>query len=310
MKKLMLTIISGCFIAFPLMAQPAQPAAQPTAQPAAQPAAVSEAPAALEPTPGELITEEIDETKLTEEEKAALKRNLKAEEIWKNADYRDYDRAFTELHQLSKSFSNNKYRLALSAYQSGVNVIIKMQDEIELFRKESANSKHLNEKWYWQVVDRKAKEERQISAMKRAAKIDAVTYFTRSINHLDDITNPELREKPGFKRLLSAVYRNWIMYQFDLGNIPQTIHVLELYIDIDENEKEYPAHKYLAQCYAFQENMIERYGMGTEDQMFRFRYKKNVHLLRATELKYGKTSPEYKHIINLVNRDEIISVQP
>jgi hypothetical protein len=56
--------------------------------------------------------------------------------------------------------------------------------------------------------------------------------------------------------------------------------------------------------------MIKKYKMGTEDQMLRFRYKKNVHLLRATELKYGKESAEYKHVVTLVNRDEIISIMP
>ncbi|MCE9599993.1 MAG: hypothetical protein K8S54_18680 [Spirochaetia bacterium] len=267
-------------------------------------------PTPYEPTPGELVTEEINEAELSPEQREVRDRNLRAEEIWKNADYRDYNRAFAELHQLSKAFANNKYRLALSSYQSGVNTIIKMRDEVELYRKESAETKRLNEKWYWQIVDRKAKEERVLSNMRRTAKLEAVTYFTRAINHLDEIKNPDLREKPAFKKLLAAVYRNWIMYQFDLGNLPQTIPILELYIEIDQNEKEYPAHKYLAQAYSFQENMIRKYGVGTEDQMFRFRYKKNVHLLRATELKYGKESAEYKHVVNLVNRDEIISVQP
>lgn len=267
-------------------------------------------PTPFEATPGELISEEIDLTQLSDEEKRIRDRNLRAEELWKNADYRDYNRAFAELHQLSRAFANNKYRLALSNYQSGVNTIIKMRDEVELFRKEKAEEKHLNEKWYWQIVDRKAQEERIIRRMKDKAKLEAVTYFTRAINHLDEIRNPDLREKPAFKRLLSAVYRNWVMYQFDLKNLPQAIPILELYLEIDENEKEYPAHKYLAQCYAFQEAMIKKYKVGTEDQMFRFRYKKNVHLLRAAELKYGKESAEYKHVVNLVNRDEIISVQP
>ena len=267
-------------------------------------------PTPFEPTPGELVSEEINEDLLSDEQKRILARNMKAEELWKNADYRDYNGAFSDLHKLSKAFANNKYRLALSAYQSGVNTIIKMRDEVELYRKQNSEAKHLNEKWYWQVVDRKAREERVIAKMKRQAKLESVTYFTRAINHMDDITNPDLREKPAFKTLLSAIYRNWIMYQYDLSNLPQTIPILELYIEIDDNEKEYPAHKYLAQAYAFQENMIKKYKMGTEDQMLRFRYKKNVHLLRAAELKYSKDSPEYKHIVNLVNRDEIISVQP
>ncbi len=283
---------------------------QPQNQP--QPATVINPanPTPYEPTPGELVTEEIDESQLTEEQKIVRARNLRSEELWKNADYRDYDPSFTELHRLSKAFANNKYRLALSSYQAGVNTIIKMRDEVELFRKQSAETRRYAEKWYWQVVDRKAQEERIINRMKKQAKQDAVTYFTRAINYLDEIVNPDLREKEPFKRLLSAVYRNWVMYQYDLGNIPQTIPILEHYIQIDENEKEYPAHKYLSQAYAFQENIIKRYGLGTEDQMLRFKYKKNVHLLRATELKYGKESAEYKHVVTLVNRDEIISVMP
>lgn len=267
-------------------------------------------PTPYEPSPGELVTEEVDESTLSDEAKQIRARNLKAEELWKNADYRDYDPSFTERHRLSKAFANNKYRLALSSFQSGVNAIIKMRDEVELFRKQAAEAKRLNEKWYWQVVDRKAQEERQIGRMRRQAKMEAVTYFTRAINYMDEILNPDLREKEPFKRLLSAIYRNWVMYQYDLGNLPQSIPIIELYLELDQNEKEYPAHKYLSQCYAFQENMIKRYKMGTEDQMFRFRYKKNVHLLRATELKYGKESAEYKHVVNLVNRDEIISVMP
>lgn len=267
-------------------------------------------PTPYEATPGELVTEQIDEASISEEGKKIRARNLKAEELWKNADYRDYNQAFSELHQLSKSFANNKYRLALSAYQAGVNTIIKMRDEVELYRKTSSEAKRLNEKWYWQIVDRKTSEERHVKRVQKKAKLDSVTYFTRSINHLDDIRNPDLREKPAFKRLLAAVYRNWVMYQFDLGNLPQCIAILELYIEIDENEKEYPSHKYLAQSYAFQERVIQKYRGGTEDQMFRYRYKKNVHLLRATELKYGKDSAEYKYVVNLVNRDEIISVSP
>lgn len=316
MKRIALAILlSGLYIS-PIFGQ-AQPGAnqQPgAAQPAAGNDTVAQgnpaSPTPFEPTPGELISEEIDESKLTEEQKRTLQRNLKAEELWKNADYRDYNPAFSDLHKLSRAFANNKYRLALSAYQSGVNTIIKMRDDVELYRKQNDEAKHLDEKWYWQVVDRKAREERVISRKKRTAKLESVTQFTRAINHLDDITNPDLRERPAFKKLLSAVYRNWIMYQFDLGNMPQTIPILELYIEIDDNEKEYPAHKYLAQAYSFQENIIKKYKVGSEDQMLRFRYKKNVHLLRAAELKYGKDSPEYKHVVNLVNRDEIISVQP
>ena len=267
-------------------------------------------PTPFEATPGELVSEEIDLQSLSEKERKNLDRNQKAESLWNNADYRDYDKSFTELYKLSRSFANNKYRLALSSYQAGVNSIIKMRDAVENFRKDNETAKHMGEKWYWQVIDRKAQEERVIRRMQRKAKIDAVTYFTRGVNHLDEIASSSLREKIAFKRLLSNIYRNWILYQFDLGNIPQCTRMLELYIQIDNNEKEYPAHKYLSQSYAFQENLVLKYGKNAnESDLLRFRYKKNVHLLRATELKYGKESVEYKHIVNLVNRDDIISLQ-
>ena len=266
-------------------------------------------PSPFEAMPGEIVSEEIDVEKLSEEERSIRDRNLRSGELWKNADYRNYDKSFAVLHKLSIAFANNKYRQALSAYQSGINTIIKMREDEEILRKESEDQTRLSEKWYWQVIDRKAREERVIRIMQRKAKLQSVSYFTRSIQYLDEILNKEMREKPVFKQLLSAVYRNWVLHQFDMGNLPQCIPILELYVQIDENEKEYQAHKYLSQCYAFQENLHKKYGAGTEEQFLRFRYKKNVHLLRATELKYGKDSAEYKHIVNLLNRDEIIATQ-
>lgn len=258
---------------------------------------------------GELVPEEED-ADLTDDQKERRKVVQEQEALWKNPDFKAYNKNFQELHTLSKAFANNKFRLALSNYQSGINVLFKNRDWVEQYRKEEAEKKRLDEKWYWQKVDRKAREERVVSREKNTSKQAALNYFTRSINHLDEIKNPDLRERPEFKRLLSDVYRNWVMVEYDLQNLPQTIPILELYIEIDDNEKEYPAHKYLASAYAFEENMIKKYGGGSEDQMLKYRYKKNVHLLRATELKYGKDSPEYKHIVNLVNRDEVISVTP
>lgn len=259
---------------------------------------------------GELIADDDTDAGLSEDERKKKKETLKHEAMWKNQDFVGYNKAFEELHRLSKAFANNKYRLALSAYQSGMNTILKMRESIEQYRKEQAEKKRLDEKWYWQKIDRKANEERYIAREKMAAKLAAVTYFTKAINHLDDITNPDLKETDAYKTLLSSVYRSWIMAEYDTQNYPQCIPILELYLEIKENEKEYPAHKYLASCYSFEENTLRKYKAGTDDQIQKLKYKKNVHLLRATELKYGKGTVEYKHIVDLVNKDEVISVNP
>jgi len=97
---------------------------------------------------GELIAD--DEAGLSDEEKARKKDIIKQEAMWKNPDYVGYNKAFEDLHKLSKAFANNKYRLALSAYQSGMNSILKMRENIEQYRKEQAEKKRLDEKWYWQ----------------------------------------------------------------------------------------------------------------------------------------------------------------
>jgi hypothetical protein len=277
------------------------------AQKTEEPAKTGEGQQGQQEIPGELVKD-------VEPDEAAgeLKKNdlIKQEALWKNPDFVGYYKAFHELHKLSKAFANNKYRLALSAYQSGMNTVLKMREHVEQYRKEQAEKKRLDEKWYWQKVDRRANEERYIGREKMSAKLAAVTFFTKAINHLDEITNPDLRETEAYKALLSAVYRSWIMAEYDTQNYPQCIPILELYLEINQNEKEYPAHKYLASCYAFEENTLRKYKGGSEDQIQRLKGKKNVHLLRATELKYGKGSIEYKHIVDLVNRDEIIAVTP
>jgi hypothetical protein len=191
-----------------------------------------------------------------------------------------------------------------------MNTILKMREGVDLYRKEQAEKKRMNEKYYWQKMDRKSREEAYIYKEKMAAKLAAVTYFTKAINHLDEIANPDLRERNEYKTLLSSVYRSWVMYEYDTDNLPQCIPILELYLEIDENEKEYPAHKYLASSYAFEEKTLKNYGKASTDQLEKVRYKKNFHLLRATELKYGKGSIEYKYIVDLVNRDGIIAVTP
>ncbi|NBU98093.1 MAG: hypothetical protein EBS19_07770 [Spirochaetia bacterium] len=257
---------------------------------------------------GELIVD--DEAGLSDDEKARKKDIIKQEAMWKNPDFVGYNKAFEDLHKLSKAFANNKYRLALSAYQSGMNSILKMRENVEQFRKEQAEKKRLDEKWYWQKIDRRANEERYVQREKMAAKLAAVTYFTKAINHLDDIKNADLREEKAYKTLLSSVYRAWIIAEFDTQNYPQCIPILELYLELDANEKEYPAHKYLASCYSFEENTMKKYKGGSDDQIQKLKNKKNMHLLRATELKYGKGSIEYKHIVDLVNKDEVIAVTP
>lgn len=253
-----------------------------------------------------------DNNEKTEEEKnEELAKADEAEAKWHNPDYRPYISSFDDLVKLSDAYAENKLRLALSNYQTGRSLIQKMREDVQRFQEEAAEAKRLNEKWYWQTIDRKAREERIIFGKKQKAKIKAVTFFTRAIKHLDDIQNKKIREKDEFKDLTANVYRDWVVQQYDLGNIPQTVDLLERYIKLDPKfEKEVSPHKYLSSAFAFKENLLTKYDAGTEQQRLFLKKKKNEHLLRAAELKYGKDSPEYEEILEQVNRDEVIAIAP
>jgi hypothetical protein len=230
---------------------------------------------------------------------------------WLNPDFKSYVKALDELVKLSDDYAQNKYRLALANYQTGKSLMQKMRENVQRFREESEETLRLNEKWYWQTMDRKNREEKKISEDKRTAKLKAVTYFTRAVHHLDEIDNPKVKESNEYKALLSNIYRDWAIAQYDLGNIPQIIDVLNRYIALDRKYEEIPEpHKYLASAYAFQQKMMEKYGAGSDQEITYFKKMKNKHLLRATELMYGKDTPEYNRIMENVNKDEVIAITP
>ena len=238
-------------------------------------------------------------------------KNAPETNLWLNPDFKSYVKALDELVRLSDDYAQNKYRLALANYQTGKSLMQKMREGVQRYREESEETLRLNEKWYWQTMDRKNHEEKKINEDKRTAKLKAVTYFTRAVRHLDEIENPKVKESQEYKALLSNIYRDWAMAQYDLGNIPQIIDVLNRYIALDRKYEEIAEpHKYLSSAYAFQEKILDKYGAGSEQDKTYFKRMKNKHLLRATEIMYGKDTPEYNRIMETVNQDEIIAITP
>ena len=257
----------------------------------------------------EIVSEKETLDTLNEEEKKAYNQKLYTKELWKNVDYRNYDKNYDILYTYSNTYINNKYKLALAAYQAGISSMIKMREQEAVIRQENQSKLRLYERWYWQTLDRKNRDRRTISDLQLRAKARAVVYFTRAIKHLNDISNKEVRAKSSFQRLLSSVYRNWVLNQYDLKNLVQCIPVLELYLQIGENDKEYLAHQYLSQCYSFKERMLKKGNAGSEEQLNGIVIKKNRHFLRAMELRYGVDSPEYNNVMKMLNKDGAITEQ-
>ena len=224
---------------------------------------------------------------------------------WRVRDFRPYIKAIVELEKLNKEYSDNLLKLAIDEYSTGLDILEDMENEVIKMKTANKQKKFLNERFYWQEIDRKNREIRVIARKKFAAKMKAVTYFTKSINYLDDIANSEVKGEPKYVNFQSRLYQVYVSTQYDLRNFKPCIPILERYVTLgDKNKKDVWAYKYLSSCYGYMERVLTKYKHATEDEILQYKEKKNRSMLTAVELKYGADSPHFKHIQEIVGRDE------
>ncbi len=224
---------------------------------------------------------------------------------WRVRDFRPYIQAIEELEKLNKDYSDNLLKLAIDEYATGLDILEDMENEVIKMKTANREKKYLNERFYWQEIDRKNSEMRQIARKKFEAKMRAVTYFTRAINYLDTIANVEVKQEDKYVNFQSRLYQVYVSTQYDLLNYKPCIPILERYITIGERQKgDMWAYKYLASCYGYMQKVLEKYQRNAEDEILQYKIKKNRSLLTATELKYGAESPHFKRMQELVEQDE------
>jgi len=224
---------------------------------------------------------------------------------WRIRDFQPYVKAIEELEKLNKEYSENLLKLSIDEYSTGLDILEDMENELVKIVEANKGKKNLNERWYWQEIDRKNQEQRQIAMKKYEAKMKSVTYFTKSINFLDQIQNVEVKKDPKFINFQARLFQAYVSSQYDLANMKPCIPILERYLTLSEkNKKDIWAYKYLASCYGYMEAVLAKYKHATEDQIMDYRNKKNKSMLQAVELKYGVDSPHYKHMQEVVQSNE------
>lgn len=238
----------------------------------------------------------------------------KAKDGWMTTDYKPYMSTIKDLEKLSKEYSDFLLKRSIDEYSKGFDTLEDMQSEIIRLKEIYKNTKYLNEKWYWQEVDRKNAQDRYISRLKIEAKMKSVTYFTRAINTLDEIKSNELKNNEKFIDYKSKLFRIYVSVQYDLGNMKPCIPILERYVTMrDENRKDIWAYKYLSSCYAVMEAMLDKSAKTNEEDIIYYKNKKNHSTLMAVELQYGIESPEYKEVQKIIQlderRSEVINIQ-
>lgn len=238
--------------------------------------------------------------------KAADVAKVEPEDIgWRIRDYKPYIKAIKELEKLNKEYSENLLKLSIDEYATGLDILEDMEGEVLKMKTSNRNKKFLNERFYWQEIDRKNQEQRQVAMKKYEAKMKAVTYFTKSINYLDEIHNIEVRQDPKFVNFQTRLFQVYVSTQYDLNNLKPCIPILERYITLSEkNKKDIWAYKYLSSCYGYMERVLGKYKHASEGEINLYKNKKNRSMLQAVELKYGVESPHYKHMQEMVETDE------
>ncbi len=246
-----------------------------------------------------------DQENENQETEAKVNEMDVADSAWRIKDFKPYIKAIKELEKLNREYSENLLKMAIDEYATGLDILEDMEHEIVQMRTDNKNRKFLNERFYWQEIDRKNREHRQIARKKYTAKMKAVTYFTRSIKTLDEIAAPEIRQDAKFINFQSRLYQVYVSTQYDLGNLKPCIPILERYITLrDENKKDIWAYKYMASCYGYMENVLAKSRNVPEDLIMKYKNLKNRSMLQAVEIKYGVDSPHYKRLQDIVELDE------
>lgn len=251
----------------------------------------------------------INDTKAQEAKKEAPKEEntTPVQDIqgWRIRDYKPYVQAMKEISKLSKEYSEIILKLAIDTYSTGIDILEDMESEVIKIQEKNKNKKNLNEKWYWQEIDRKNQEERQIRMVKYEAKMKAITYFVLAINHLDDVQSRPVLESPEFSNFRKRLFQVFVSTQYDLHNFLSCIPILERYILLDnDTRKDIWAYKYLTNCYAFMETLLQKSKNASQEKIIQYRQAKNKYLLQSAEIQYGVDSVEYKHMQEIVSRDE------
>lgn len=227
---------------------------------------------------------------------------------WRISDFQPYLKAMRDLQMVSTEYSELILKLAMDEYATGIDILEDMESEVLRLKEFNKNKKNLNEKWYWQEIDRKNQEKRQIERVKREAKMKSITNFVKAINHIDQVSSKDVIEKPEFINFKIRLFQVYVSTQYDLHNYLQCIPILERYLTInEETRKDVWAYKYLANCYAFVEAMLVKNRHSSSDVIMSYKQKKNKCLLQAAEIQYGVDSVEYKHLNEVVGKDEIKS---
>ena len=158
--------------------------------------------------------------------------------------------------------------------------------------------------WWFRIDQGDALDRRVRRTRSRAARSMAADY-RQVLETLDNIRSSILRASPRVQLLRQAALRRGALERLLVGDTLIALKLLEEYRRSPSAEQEWPLHFYLARAYSATFLDARRDRGVPEADLRQLRRKKNLHLLRAVELRHGLGSKWYDAVWKSVRTDEL-----
>ncbi|WP_241686746.1 FcpA-related putative periplasmic flagellar protein [Leptospira stimsonii] len=206
------------------------------------------------------------------------------------------------LGDASEENSKNHFEKSKDDFRSALDRFRKANELAENKRKDFEQKTFEADRYEWQKKNRKENFERSVSRDLNKARSDSIHLLVSSMNSLERIQSPKVRDTDGFRELQAGIYREYIKHQLVLKNFLQAMDLLERYIGIGAKYYEdSEAQGFLANCY----ERAYRVAKKNRDDSAREKYDilRKKHGLLYAEYKFGKDSPDFKEFSRELFRD-------
>ncbi len=197
------------------------------------------------------------------------------------------------------------YRRALSQYERALDAVNAFREREQELKDEREN---LREALWWKQIDAVDRIERVEQRVRDRYHRETAQYFRGTFESLDRIDRESLDSSERVVELRKRAYRLYAVHEIALGGFTPALKVLERYQDLPGDpsvREEWPLHYYLSMCYAAQFRR-GRANTGVSEVTLRaLRRRKNIHKLRAVELRHGRNSEEFRRVFADVRLEEL-----
>ena len=208
--------------------------------------------------------------------------------------------------KISEDHSKNSVKIAREYFTESVEGYRKIKTEIDKERKNFNSDNYPQDRYEWQKKSREEFLNRDLHKKQMEARQQAITVLIKAMQSADQVKNPDILKSTDFLDLKASIYREYSKHQFALKNYQQTIDILEKYIKISESYlSDQEAHKLLAISFGKLQIIYQK--RKNEEIAEKLLKKKHFHLLKYTELKYGKDSAQYKRALEETEKENFSS---